>query len=136
MSGIISSRELKSKMFTKLLPLCLLIAVSVGCREGPLSDLRGGAQDVLEGARTRAQEFGELSAEEIQELWAIEYRTLRVSYADLAALDEQLNALGQERWECYHVSEDGQGTVFYFKRRKSNAIAHLTNLLRVGSFAF
>ncbi len=101
-----------------------------------MNDLRGGAQDVIEGARTRAQELGELSAEELQELWAIEYKTLEVTHTDLAALDEQLNALGQERWECYHVSEDGEGKVFYFKRRKSTAIANLTNFLRFGSIAF
>ncbi len=123
-------------MHTKLLPLSLLLALSVGCQEGSLNDLRGGAQDVIEGARTRAQELGELSAEELQELWAIEYKTLEVTHTDLVALDEQLNALGQERWECYHVSEDGDDKVFYFKRRKSNAIANLTNLLRVGSIAF
>ena len=101
-----------------------------------MNELRQDAQDVIERARTRAQELGELSAEELQEIWAIEYKTLEVTHTDLAALDEQLNALGAERWECYHVSEDGQGKVFYFKRRKSNAIANLTNLLRVGSIAF
>ena len=79
-------------------------------------------------------ELGELSAEELQEIWAIEYKTLEVTHVDLAELDEQLNAL--DRWECYHVSEDGQRTVFYFKRRQSNTIAHLTNLLRVGTIAF
>ena len=124
------------RMQMKLILLCLLLAISVGCQEVPLNDLREGAQDVVERARTRAQELGELSAEELQEIWAIEYKTLGLTHADLAALDEQLNALGQERWECYHVSEDGQGMVFYFKRRKSNAIANLTNLLRVGSIAF
>ena len=123
-------------MHTKLLPLSLLLALSVGCQEGSLNDLRGGAQDVIEGARTRAQELRELSAEELQEIWAIEYKTLEVTHTDLVALDEQLNALGQERWECYHVSEDGDDKVFYLKRRKSNAIANLTNLLRVGSIAF
>ena len=121
-------------MQTKLIQLCLLLVISVGCQEAPLNDLRGGAQDVIEGARTKAQELGELSAEELQAIWAIEYKTLEVTHADLAALDEQLNALGQERWECYHVSEDGQ--VFYFRRGKSNAIAYLTNLLRFGSIAF
>ena len=123
-------------MHTKLLPLGLLLVLSVGCQEGSLNDLRGGAKDVIEGARTRAQELRELSAEELQEIWAIEYKTLEVTHTDLATLDEQLNALGQERWECYHVSEDGEDKVFYFKRRKSNAIANLTNLLRVGSIAF
>ena len=38
--------------------------------------------------------------------------------------------------ECYHVSEHEQGRVFYFKRRTSNAVAYLTNLLRVGAVAF
>ena len=123
-------------MQTKLIPLCLLLVMSVGCQEAPLNDLKGGARDVIEGARTKAQELGELSAEELQAIWAIEYKTLEVTHADLAALDEQLNALGQERWECYHVSEDGQGQVFYFKRGQSNAIAYLTNLLRFGSIAF
>ena len=120
----------------KLIPLCVLLAVSVGCQESQLNDLRGSAQEVIEEARTRAQELGELSAEELQEIWAIEYKTLEVTHADLAALDEQLNALGEERWECYHVSQDGQGKIFYFKRRKSTAIANLTNLLRFGSIAF
>ena len=123
-------------MQTKLIPLCLLLVISVGCQEAPLNDLKGGARDVIEGARKKAQELGELSAEELQAIWAIEYKTLEVTHADLAALDEQLNALGQERWECYHVSEDGQGKVFYFKRGKSTAIAYLTNLLRFGSIAF
>ena len=123
-------------MQTKLIPLWFLLAISVGCQEAPLNDLREGAKDVIERARTKVQELGELSAEELQEIWAIEYKTLEVTHVDLAALDEQLNALGEERWECYHVSEDGQGKIFYFKRRKSNAIANLTNLLRVGSIAF
>ncbi len=123
-------------MKTILICVCFLIVISVGCQEAPLNDLKGGAQDVIEGARTRAQELRELSAEELQEIWAIEYKTLEVTHTDFLALDEQLNALGQERWEWYHVSEDGDDKVFYFKRRKSIAIANLTNLLRVGSIAF
>ena len=123
-------------MHTKLIPLGLVLATSIGCQEIPLNDFREGAQDVIEGARTKVQELGELSAEELQEMWAIEYKTLEVTSVDFSALDEQLNALGQERWECYHVSEDGQTKVFYFKRRKSNAIANVTNLLRFGSIAF
>ncbi len=123
-------------MYRKLLPLGLVLAISVGCQEIPLNDLREGAQDVIEGARTKAQELGALSAEELKEMWAIEYKTLEVTSVDFPALDEQLNALGQERWECYHVSEDGQTKVFYFKRRKSNAMANVTNLLRFGAIAF
>ena len=119
-----------------LISVCFLIAISVGCQEAPLKDLKEGAQEAIEDAQTKARELRELSAEELQEIWAIEYKTIKVTHSDLAAMDEQLNELGQERWDCYHVSEDGEGKVFYFKRGKSNAIAYLTNLLRVGSIAF
>ncbi len=123
-------------MRTILISVCFLIAISVGCQEAPLNDFRGGAQEAIEEARTRAKELRELSAEELREIWAIEYKTIEVTHSDLAALDEQLNELGQERWDCYHVSETEEGKVFYFKRGKSNAIAYLTNLLRLGSIAF
>ena len=88
---------------------------------------------MLDDARNRVEAIGELSTEELREIWAIEYRTVVVADADMATLDERLNALGQERWDCYHVSEQEDGTVFYLKRRKSNALAHLTNLLRLGA---
>ena len=98
--------------------------------------VREGAQGILDDARTRANDVRELSAAELQALWAIEYTSLEVAHADLGAVDERLNAMGRERWECYHVSEHEQGRVFYFKRRTSNSVAYLTNLLRVGAVAF
>ena len=119
-----------------LLIAVFMTALSVGCQRAPLTDLRGEAQEVIEGARIRADELRELSAEELQELWAIEYTSLEVAHSDLPGLDDLLNEMGRERWECYHVSENGQGRVFYFKRNKSNVTAYLTNLLRLGSIAF
>ena len=123
-------------MRATLISVCFLIAISVGCQEAQLNDLKEGAQEAIEDARTKAKELRELSAEELQAIWAIEYKTIEVTHSDLAALDEQLNELGQERWDCYHVSEDGEGKVFYFKRGKSNAIAYLSNLLGLGLIAF
>ena len=123
-------------MRTALIPLCAVLALAAGCRDASLADLTGDAQDVLDEARNRAQAIGELSADELSEIWAIEYRTLLVPHADLETLDEQLNALGQERWECYHVSDEAQGQRFYFKRPKSTAISNLTHLMRLGSVVF
>ena len=110
--------------------------LSVGCQQAPLTDFRENAQEVIEDARGRADEWRELSAEELQELWAIEYTSLEVAHADFARADELLNEMGRERWECYHVGGNGQRRVFYFKRNKSNLTAYLTNLLRLGSIAF
>ena len=123
-------------MRTGLIALCAALGCAAGCQQAPLDDLRGGAQEVFDDARNRVEAIGELSTEELREIWAIEYRTVVVADADMATLDDRLNLLGQERWDCYHVSEEEDGTVFYFKRRKSNALAHLTNLLRLGAIAF
>ena len=123
-------------MRTGLIALLAALGLAAGCREAPLDELRGGAQEVFDDARNRVEAIGELSAEELREIWAIEYRTVVVADADMATLDERLNALGQERWDCFHVRDGEDGTVFYLKRRKSNALAHLTNVLRLGAIAF
>ncbi len=109
-----------TKMRTILIAV-FVTALSVGCQRAPLTDLRGDAQEVIEGARIRADELRQLSAEELQELWAIEYTSLEVAHSDLARVDELLNELGR---------------VFYFKRNKSTLTAHLTDLLRLGAIAF
>ena len=85
-------------MRTGLIALGVALAFAAGCQEAPLDDLRGGAQEVLDDARNRVEAIGELSTEELREIWAIEYRTVVVADADMATLDERLNALGQERW--------------------------------------
>ena len=115
--------------------MVLLTTMCAACQV-QLDDLQDDAQDALEEVRTRAIELGELSAEELRDLWAMEYKTVEMTTADLDSLDERLNALGKDRWEAYHVSKDGERQVFFFQRRKSKAIAYLTNLLKVGAITF
>ena len=136
MSRAVTDYEGMKAMMRIILIGVSLAVLSVGCRQDPLAELREGAQGILDDARTRANDVRELSAAELQALWAIEYTSIEVAQADLRAVDERLNAMGRERWECYHVSEQEQGRVFYFKRRTSNAVTYLTNLLRVGAVAF
>jgi hypothetical protein len=110
--------------------------LSVGCQGPQVPDFRGDAQEAIEDARARAGELRDLSAEELREIWAIEYTSLEVAQADLSRVDELLNEMGQDRWDCYHVGDSGQGRVFYFKRNKTNAATYLTNLFRLGAVAF
>ena len=112
------------------------VALSVGCQQPRLTDVRDGAEEVIESVRIRADDLRELSAEELQELWAVEYSTLEVAQSDLARVDDLLNKKGRERWECYHISENGDQRIFYFKRNKSNLTAYLANFLRLGAIAF
>ena len=78
-----------------------------------------------------AKEFEALSEEEFKRP-AIEHRTIRVTQTELPVLDEKLNKLETKRWDCYEVSEGGQGRVFYLKRRESDTLCYITDLLRRG----
>ena len=118
------------------LMLVTVAILSLGCEQPQLNDVREDAAEVLDNARARAGELQELSSEELQELWAIEYTTLTLAHADTTDVDELLNDMGRERWDCYHVSEHEEGTTFYFKRNKTNLTTYLTNLLRLGTIAF
>ena len=68
----------------------ILIAVSLamlsaGCRQDPLAELQEGAQRILDDARTRTNDLRELSAAELQDLWAIEYTSVKELWIGIGA---------------------------------------------------
>ena len=68
----------------------ILIAVSLamlsaGCRQNPLAELQEGAQGILDDARTRTNDLRELSAAELQDLWAIEYTSVKELWIGIGA---------------------------------------------------
>ena len=116
----------------------LLIGISSACNQGAmdsLDDLKREAHETIKHAERKGEELQELSEAEIENLWAIEYTTIPVTDCDPEALDQKLNELGKQRWDCYHVSENENGKTLYFKRRRSKAIRYLSGLLRLLSVA-
>ena len=68
----------------------ILIAVSLamlsaGCRQDPLAELQEGAQGILDDARTRTNDLRELSATDLQDLWAIEYTSVKELWIGIGA---------------------------------------------------
>ena len=68
----------------------ILIAVSLamlsaGCRQDPLAELQESAQGILDDARTRTNDLRELSAAELQDLWAIEYTSVKELWIGIGA---------------------------------------------------
>ena len=68
----------------------ILIAVSLamlsaGCRQDPLAELQEGAQGILDDARTRTNDLRDLSAAELQDLWAIEYTSVKELWIGIGA---------------------------------------------------
>jgi hypothetical protein len=117
-------------------PACLLLVFWTACEEAQLDDFKKEAQRAVEDAKIRAKELGELSEEEVQKIWAVEYTTVRMETTDLAVLNDKLNELGQQRWECYHVSEDGQDRILFLRRRAATALRYVGDLLKLGALLF
>ena len=134
---------------------CAVLVFLSGCRDAAVDDVRDDARGVIDRARDGAEVVAGLSAEELheimvshavsaaestaeelRELSAIEYSTLVVLEADLADVDELLNELGRDRWQCYHVSDGLGGKTFYLQRTASNAIPRLMRLSRFNRFVF
>ena len=71
--------------------------------------------------------------EDIESFGAWEYRVLQVAKSDLGIVEEQLNEMGAERWECIQVETIGTTTWLYMKRPVKSYLRNLplSQLLKV-----
>ena len=56
---------------------------------------------------------------------AWEYQVISVESTQAATLQEKLNEVGKQRWECFHVSNGDAATTFYMKRQKKSYMKSL-----------
>jgi len=60
---------------------------------------------------------------------AWEYKVVTVDKKQVAdnpaILQETLNEVGKQRWDCFHVSDGSTGTTFYMKRQKKSYMKSL-----------
>ncbi|MCF7880600.1 MAG: hypothetical protein K9N46_07660 [Candidatus Marinimicrobia bacterium] len=66
-----------------------------------------------------------LTEEQVENLFAIEYKTLKISTSDVAVIDSTLAEAGRNRWDCYHVERTGDTWYLFMKRRKKSALRYL-----------
>jgi hypothetical protein len=71
--------------------------------------------------------------EDLENLGDWEYRIVTIDEEDDAAIETELNALGNERWEVYWVDEGNDGTRFFLKRAALSYLSRVpvATMLRV-----
>ena len=98
-------------------------------QEGTWAEVRGA----YEKAKLKAKEMGESVPERLPD-WVVEdlknvgdweYRVVVTSGDEL---EEKLNEMGAERWECFSVEEAGKKTQTVFNRRKRSRLRELQDL--------
>ena len=63
--------------------------------------------------------------EDLENLGDWEYRIVTIDEEDDAAIEAELNALGNERWEVYWVANGDDGTRFFLKRASLSYISRV-----------
>lgn len=70
-----------------------------------------------DSGETVPEDISEWVQEDIERMWTWEYRVLEVEEGKPLALEEELNALGKERWECSMVSSPASQLTLLCKRQ-------------------
>ena len=85
---------------------------------------------------TGAGNAQEWVTEDIRNMNAFKYKIEKVSFDDLEALENQLNHLGQLKWECFHVAERGSETVMFFKKERRSLLKNipLSDMMKIVPF--
>ena len=78
-----------------------------------------------EKGMTTASNPSEWLKEDIRNMNALKYKIVKVSLDDLEALEDQLNKMGQLKWDCFHVAEKGDETILFFKKEKRSILKNI-----------
>lgn len=72
--------------------------------------------------RNKAEQAIEWMREDISNIGRWEYRIERIESSDDSFIEQKLNALGLERWQCYQVLEDKTGALRVFLKRPKQSV--------------
>ena len=109
-----------------VLGLLLLVSLSAptSSQEDPGDETEPGVWTEVERLYESAKETGERVPkniydwvrEDIENLGDWEYRVVELETSDSKSIEDELNELGQERWDCIWVQASGKTTRFFLKR--------------------
>ena len=81
----------------------------------------------------RSDDMFERAKAEIKRIGTWEYRVMTLNASQDATLEQRLNELGQERWECHVTPRDQEGVRLVCKRPVRSYLKNIavTDLLRL-----
>ncbi|WOO39637.1 hypothetical protein [Rubellicoccus peritrichatus] len=76
-----------------------------------LDEIKTGDRDITEDTKNWV-------IDDVKRIGDWQYRVIKVKASDPDAIEKELNALGEERWECFFVERVDEHLMFYFKKSK------------------
>lgn len=73
----------------------------------------------------RSRRVPDIAQSEVEKIVSFEYRVMKISKTDEPELMEaELAALGEQRWDCFHVEPQGLDLLFFCKRRPKSYLRY------------
>ncbi len=93
-------------------------------------------QSLKDQGLTSARSATEWVQDDFRNMNAVEYKIIRTTITDVAEFEKQMNELGQDRWDCFHVQERDGTTTFFFKKAKRSYMRNipLKDMIRLVPF--
>ena len=74
---------------------------------------------------TTAGDAQEWLSEDLKNMNGFQYKVMRITTDSPEKMEKDLNQLGSEGWECFHVSENNQNQTMFFKKAKNSYLKKL-----------
>lgn len=74
---------------------------------------------------TTASDAGQWLSDDIQNMNAWKYKVEAIDFSQPEDAERQMNKLGKDGWECFHVSEQKGKTIFFFKKSKKSYLKNI-----------
>lgn len=88
--------------------------------------LSGVSQDVITALGPHAEALKNLSADEVMKLFRWNYKVVELSPSlPASGLEDELNRLGKENWECFNIVSLPSGIRVTCKKRPMSAVNYL-----------
>ena len=82
---------------------------------------------------TTASDAGQWLSDDLRNMNAWSYKVVPIAVNEPEEAEKRMNELGKQGWECFHVSEQESGTVFFFKKSNKSYLKSIPvkDLLRL-----
>ena len=88
-------------------------------------------EELISDDRNLKEESKKWLSEDISRIGDWQYQVVVVDETDPVKVTEQLNKLGEERWECFFVDKLDGKLAFYFKKERISYLQKISEL-RIG----
>ena len=101
-----------------LLPLNFCFAKEETHEPSYWETIKNKFEEIKSDNQEKSEQAKKWVEEDVKRIGDWEYKIIRVHLSNIKEIEEKLNALGNDRWECFWVEKKDEGMIFFLKKPK------------------